>query len=183
MFDYTAPISFLQECTSAAATPLSATNLSAAKDKSPPLIPDFGPVHLETTVFILYQPAADARDTLAFEDVSYYAATSSMRLGLVCDALTAVETGNISTERLSTSAGMLAGLCQSVSETLEHLRRTADLRLSQKTQKPAPEDIPLNAQETGVLHYAMIDLMQGSRKEAVLPWVHPCAIPHDDAAH
>ena len=68
---------------------------------------------------------------MAFEDVAYFAATCTMRLTQISDVLTAAETGGISKERLSTSAGMLAGLYRCINETQEQLRRIASARLEQ----------------------------------------------------
>lgn len=69
-------------------------------------------------------------DTLAFEDVSYFATTSAMRLVQISEVLSAYETGEISRERLTGSAGMLAGMCRSVNETLDQLRKIAEKRLA-----------------------------------------------------
>ncbi|MEH6644094.1 hypothetical protein [Sulfitobacter sp.] len=73
-------------------------------------------------------------DTLAFHDVEYFAASSSMRLNQISDVLEAVESGHISPEQLAGSAGMLAALCRSIDETMRELRRIATDRLAQEDQ-------------------------------------------------
>ncbi len=52
----------------------------------------------------------DNRDTLAFEDVRYFAATSSFKLEQISTVLDAAEKGLIDPAKLTGSAGMLAGL-------------------------------------------------------------------------
>ena len=52
----------------------------------------------------------DNRDTLAFEDVRYFAATSSFKLEQISTVLDAAEKGLIDPSKLTGSAGMLAGL-------------------------------------------------------------------------
>lgn len=71
-------------------------------------------------------------DTLAFQDVNYFASTSSMRLTQISDVLAAVEDGHLTAEKLAGAAGMLAALCRSVNETLEELRSIAAKRLAQE---------------------------------------------------
>ncbi len=71
----------------------------------------------------------DNRDTLAFEDVSYFATTSSMRLEQIASVLAAVEQQIIPPERLVGSVGVLAGLCRSIDATMQELRSIAQERL------------------------------------------------------
>lgn len=84
-------------------------------------------------------------DTLAFQDVEFFASTSSMRLTQISDLLDAVESGRISADQLAGSAGMLAGLCRSVDETLRELRSIAKDRLVNDDQVLPLIDLDLDA--------------------------------------
>tara|TARA_R110002049_G_scaffold23781_7_gene84896 strand:- start:117250 stop:118014 length:765 start_codon:yes stop_codon:yes gene_type:complete len=72
----------------------------------------------------------DNRDTLAFEDVRYFAATSSCKLEQISTVLDAAEKGLIDPSRLTGSAGMLAGLCRAIDSTMQELRSIAQERLA-----------------------------------------------------
>ncbi|MEX3315877.1 hypothetical protein [Sulfitobacter sp. PS-8MA] len=71
----------------------------------------------------------DNRDTLAFEDVRYFAATSSFKLEQISSVLDAAEKGLIDPAKLTGSAGMLAGLCRAIDSTMQELRGIAQERL------------------------------------------------------
>ncbi|WOI30223.1 hypothetical protein [Sulfitobacter dubius] len=71
----------------------------------------------------------DNRDTLAFEDVRYFAATSSFKLEQISTVLDAAEKGLIDPAKLTGSAGMLAGLCRAIDSTMQELRPIAQERL------------------------------------------------------
>lgn len=71
----------------------------------------------------------DNRDTLAFEDVRYFAATSSFKLDQISSVLDAAEKGLIDPAKLTGSAGMLAGLCRAIDSTMQELRSIAQERL------------------------------------------------------
>ncbi|MFG6516387.1 MULTISPECIES: hypothetical protein [unclassified Sulfitobacter] len=71
----------------------------------------------------------DNRDTLAFEDVRYFAATSSFKLEQISTVLDAAEKGLIDPAKLTGSAGMLAGLCRAIDSTMQELRSIAQERL------------------------------------------------------
>ena len=77
----------------------------------------------------------DNRDTLAFEDVRYFAATSSFKLEQISNVLDAAEKGLIDPAKLTGSAGMLAGLCRAIDSTMQELRGIAQERLD---AEPAP---------------------------------------------
>lgn len=97
----------------------------------------------------------DHLDNCAFEDVAYFTATSSLRLAQITDVLAAVEIGEISKEQLSHSAGMLAGLCRSVSETQEALRQIAKTRLAHHCLPTPRTNIPVARNEPRSMDSAM----------------------------
>lgn len=170
MFDYIVPFCLVQEIDQRATTPRLAASIGAAQDKPPKLIPDFEPVGLDATVVMAYQSAAyaDTHDTVAFQDIAFFAAISSMRLRLISDALTEAETASISKEQLFNSAGLLAGLCQSVGETLEYLRRAADLRLSQVGRTDSTRSAPPHQQAMGATDAPIRSIMQEDQTDTVL---------------
>ena len=92
-------------------------------------LPD-GRMRVIGTALVVQRIKRNDLDTLAFQDVNYFASTSSMRLTQISDVLAAVEDGQLTAEKLAGSAGMLAALCRSVSETLEELRSIAAKRLA-----------------------------------------------------
>lgn len=91
----------------------------------------------------------DNRDTLAFEDVRYFAATSSFKLDQISSVLDAAEKGLIDPARLTGSAGMLAGLCRAIDSTMQELRGIAQERL--------------DAEANPTVH--LIDLDRGNARE------------------
>lgn len=72
----------------------------------------------------------DPYDTLAFEDIRYFAATSSYKLGQIANVLDAVEQGRIAPERIADSVALIAGLCRTIDVTMQELRIKAQDRLS-----------------------------------------------------
>lgn len=86
------------------------------------------------TALVVQRVQRNDLDTLAFQDVEYFASTSTLSLNQIADVLNAVEEGRLSAAQLAGSAGMLAGLCRSVHETLEELRAIASGRLKDQEQ-------------------------------------------------
>ncbi len=71
----------------------------------------------------------DQFDTLAFEDVRYFATMSSQKLCQIGSVLDAVEDGRIRPETLAKSVIFLAGLCRTIDATMQELRQIAQGRL------------------------------------------------------
>lgn len=80
----------------------------------------------------------DDRDTLAFEDVRYFASSSQFNLRHMASVLEAVEQGTIPPERLAGSAAMLAGLCRAIDVTMQELRSIAEGRLDARLNPEKP---------------------------------------------
>lgn len=85
-------------------------------------------------------------DSVGFQDVEYFASTSTMRLTQISDVLEAVQDGRLSADQLAGSAGLLAGLCRSVTETLRELREIASDRLSNDHEPMSLIDVDFDAQ-------------------------------------
>jgi len=103
-----------------------------------PLIWDTTLHHIQTlkgadrvvgSAIVVERVQRDNRDTLAFEDVRYFAATSSFKLEQISSVLDAAEKGLIDPAKLTGSAGMLAGLCRAIDSTMQELRGIAQERL------------------------------------------------------
>ena len=76
-------------------------------------------------------PQRDTRDISALEDIDYFATNSEMRMHQLASVFTGLEERMITADALYSSANMLAGLCNSVSETLEQMRAIAKDRLAE----------------------------------------------------
>ena len=79
-------------------------------------------------------PQRDTRDITALEDIDYFAASSEMRMHQLACVFAGMEQQIITPESLYSSANILMGLCNSVSETLGQMRVITTDRLTKPQQ-------------------------------------------------
>ena len=117
----------------------------------------------------------DNRDTLAFEDVRYFAATSSYKLEQISSVLDAAEKGLIDPSKLTGSAGMLAGLCRAIDSTMQELRGIAQERLDAEPT-PTVHLIDLESEEDhggGEVEAAILELVNLAGNLSTAPASQP----------